>query len=33
MRREIRSIKLGRKRRIPVTALNDFVARQLSGEA
>jgi excisionase family DNA binding protein len=33
MRREILSIKLGRKRRIPVTALNDFVARQLSGEA
>ncbi len=33
MRREIRSIKLGRKRRIPVTALNEFVARQLSGEA
>lgn len=33
MRREIPSIKLGRKRRIPVSALNDFVARQLSGEA
>lgn len=33
MRREIRSIKLGRKRRIPVTALDEFVARQLSGEA
>ena len=33
MRREIRSIKLGRKRRIPVTALEEFVARQLSGEA
>lgn len=33
MRREILSIKLGRKRRIPVTALNDFVARQLNGEA
>lgn len=33
MRREIRSIKLGRKRRIPVSALNDFVARRLNGEA
>jgi excisionase family DNA binding protein len=33
MRREIRSIKLGRKRRIPVTALDEFVARQLSVEA
>ncbi len=33
MRREIRRIKLGRKRRIPVTALEEFVARQLSGEA
>jgi excisionase family DNA binding protein len=33
MRREIPSIKLGRKRRIPVSALNDFVARQLHGEA
>lgn len=33
MRREIRSIKLGRKRRIPVTALDEFVDRQLSGEA
>jgi excisionase family DNA binding protein len=32
MRREIPSIKLGRKRRIPVTALEEFVARQLSGE-
>ena len=32
MRREIRSIKLGRKRRIPVSALHDFVARQLNGE-
>lgn len=29
MRREIRSVKLGRKRRIPVAALDEFVARQL----
>lgn len=33
MRREILSVKLGRKRRIPVSALNDFVARQINGEA
>lgn len=36
MRREISSIKLGRKRRIPVEALDEFVARKLeqgSGEA
>ncbi len=30
LRKEIRSIKVGRKRRIPVDALHDFVARQLS---
>jgi len=33
MRREFRSIKLGRKRRIPVATLEEFVARPLSGEA
>lgn len=32
MRRQIRSLKLGRKRRIPVAALHDFVARQLGAE-
>jgi excisionase family DNA binding protein len=29
MRREIASIKVGRMRRIPVIALQDFVSRQL----
>jgi excisionase family DNA binding protein len=32
MRRQIKSLKLGRKRRIPITALDEFVMRQLSGE-
>jgi excisionase family DNA binding protein len=32
MRRQIASIKVGRKRRIPVTALHEFVARQLTRE-
>lgn len=29
MRRQILSIKVGRKRRIPVSALHEFVARQV----
>lgn len=32
MCRKLRSIKLGRKRRIPVAALEEFVAQQLSEE-
>jgi excisionase family DNA binding protein len=32
MRRQIASIKLGRKRLIPSSALRDFVARQLGVE-
>lgn len=32
MRRQIKSIKLGRKRRIPVAALDEFVTRQMSME-
>ncbi len=32
MRNQIASIKLGRKRRIPVAALHEFVARQLMRE-
>jgi len=32
MRRQIVSIKVGCKRRIPVTALHEFVARQLTQE-
>lgn len=31
MRREIASIKVGRMRRIPLAALENFVARQLTG--
>jgi excisionase family DNA binding protein len=31
MKREIESIKVGRMRRIPVTALHDYVGRQLAG--
>lgn len=30
MRNEIRSVKVGRKRRIPLSALHEFVARQLA---
>jgi excisionase family DNA binding protein len=30
MRNDIRSVKVGRKRRIPVLALEEFVARQLA---
>lgn len=30
MRRQIASVKLGRSRRIPVAALQEFVARQLA---
>jgi excisionase family DNA binding protein len=30
MRGEVLSIKIGRSRRVPVKALHDFVARQLS---
>jgi excisionase family DNA binding protein len=33
MKREIESIKVGRMRRIPVTALQDYVRRQLAGLA
>lgn len=33
MRREIRSVKLGRKRRIPLASLDEYVARQLQEEA
>lgn len=31
MRREILSVKVGRKRRIPVSALEEFVARHVTG--
>ena len=30
MHNELRSLKVGRKRRIPVSALHEFVARRLS---
>ncbi len=33
MREEIPSIKIGRARRIPVGALDDFVSRQLARES
>ncbi len=32
MRKQIASIKLGRKRRIPLAALHEFVARQLAAD-
>lgn len=30
MRRQVKSIKVGRARRVPVTALHEFVARELA---
>ena len=33
LRGEIPSIKIGRARRIPVTALDDFIARELADQA
>ncbi len=33
MRQELPSVKIGRARRIPVSALDDFVSRQLARES
>jgi excisionase family DNA binding protein len=32
MRRQVKSIKVGRSRRVPVTALQEFVARELANQ-